>query len=213
MPAQDLANIPLMGIRNTAVALSLLAALSLAGCANVDAAPSQGNASTEASTQRSIDEILGELQLDTSDATQLIEALDALPLAERPDDLIASVLPNGVQLQPGQVDETFLPVATDEFYLSIAPYVSQTHPCTFHSLTTCVGEMQRAPIELTIADSSTGELVFAGQRTTNDNGFVGVWLPRNGEFKVTIRSEQGVAEQTVTTGEQDPTCLTTMQLA
>ena len=202
-----------MGIKKVAVALSLLAALGLAGCSSTDATTDQGSTSTEASSQRSIDEILGSLNVDTADSKKLIEALDALPLADRPEDLIASVLPNGVQLQPGQADETFLPVESDDFYLSIAPYVSQTHPCSFHSLTTCVGEMQNVPVELNITDAKTGEVVLAEQRTTADNGFVGVWLPRNGEFKVSVKSEQGVAEQIVTTGQNDPTCLTTMQLA
>lgn len=209
----NMVTIPLMGIKNVAVALSLLAALGLAGCSSTGATMNQGNASAEASSQRSIDEILGSLNVDTADPKKLIEALDALPLAERPTDLIASVLPDGVQLQPGQADETFLPVASDDFYLSIAPYVSQTHPCNFHSLTTCVGEMQHASVELNISDAKTGEVVLAEQRTTADNGFVGVWLPRNGEYKVSIKSEQGTAEQIVTTGENDPTCLTTMQLA
>ncbi|MDI6023871.1 CueP family metal-binding protein [Leucobacter sp. UT-8R-CII-1-4] len=202
-----------MGIKKVAVALSLLAALGLAGCSSTDATTDQGSTSTEASSQRSIDEILGSLNVDTADSKKLIEALDTLPLADRPEDLIASVLPNGVQLQPGQADETFLPVESDDFYLSIAPYVSQTHPCSFHSLTTCVGEMQNVPVELNITDAKTGEVVLAEQRTTADNGFVGVWLPRNGEFKVSVKSEQGVAEQIVTTGQNDPTCLTTMQLA
>ena len=29
----------------------------------------------------------------------------------------------------------------DEFFVSIAPYVNETHPCTNHSLTGCQGEM------------------------------------------------------------------------
>lgn len=202
-----------MGIKNTAVALSLLATLGLAGCSSAGAPAEQSNASTEATAQRSIDEILGSLKLENSDPKQLIEALDALPLAERPDDFIASVQPNGVQLQPGQPDETFLPVSNDDFYLSIAPYVTQTHPCSFHSLTTCVGEMQNAPIKLTVSNTKTGEVVISEQRTTADNGFTGIWLPRGGEFTVRIEGEQGTAEQIVRTGENDPTCLTTMQLS
>lgn len=202
-----------MGIKNVAVALSLIAAIGLAGCSSTGATTDQGNVSAETASQRSIDEILGSLNIDTTDPKKLIESLDALPLSERPDDLIASVLPNGVQLQPGQADETFLPVESNDFYLSIAPYVSQTHPCSFHSLTTCVGEMQNTSVELSITDAKTGEAVLAEQRKTADNGFVGVWLPRNGEFKVSIKSDQGIAEQLVTTGENDPTCLTTMQLS
>ena len=60
--------------------------------------------------------------------------------------------------------------------------------------------------------AASGEVVVSKDTTTADNGFVGVWLPRGGEFSVRIDSDQGSAEQTVKTGDEDPTCLTTLQL-
>ena len=203
-----------MGIRNASITLSLIAALSLSGCAAQLTAPAEEApaSSPEATQPRPVDEILSELGLDTSHPVQLVEALDALPLADRPSDLIASVLPNGVKLQPGQPDEVFLPIESNDFYLSIAPYVTQTHPCTFHSLTTCVGKMQSTAVELIITDVRSGEVVLSEQRTTEDNGFTGVWLPREGQYSVRINSAQGSAEQLVSTGSEDPSCLTTMQL-
>ncbi|GAA1316094.1 CueP family metal-binding protein [Leucobacter albus] len=195
-----------MGIRIALVPL-LAAALLLTGCAT--ASPS--GAAAEAEPAAAL-EIIADLGVDTSDPAAIIEGLDTLPVANRPspDDLIASVQPGELLLQPGDVS---LPLTGTDFYLSIAPYVEQTHPCAFHSLTTCLGELQRTPIELTVTDVKTGDVVVNEITATADNGFVGVWLPRDGEFDVRIVGEQGAAEQRVTTGAEDPTCLTTMQLA
>lgn len=191
-----------MGIQSAVLTL-LAGALLLTGC--TAAAEPETEAPAPALEQ------VAALGLATDDAQAIVEGLDRLPVDKRPspDALIASVRPTELVLQPGDVT---LPLADAGFYLSIAPYVNQTHPCDFHSLTTCLGELQNTPIELTVTDTKTGEVVVNEITATADNGFVGVWLPRDGEFDVRVVGEQGVAEQRVTTGDTDPTCLTTMQL-
>lgn len=191
-----------MGIQSAVLTL-LAGALLLTGC--TAAAEPETEAPAPALEQ------VAALGLATDDAQAIVEGLDRLPVDKRPspDALIASVRPTELVLQPGYVT---LPLADAGFYLSIAPYVNQTHPCDFHSLTTCLGELQNTPIELTVTDTKTGEVVVNEITATADNGFVGVWLPRDGEFDVRVVGEQGVAEQRVTTGDTDPTCLTTMQL-
>ncbi len=203
-----------MGIRSFVATVSLVAALSvgavaLAGCSTA-AEPAGGTATNEPSSSTA--QMLDALNLDPADPKTMIEALDAMPVAERPGDLIVSVLPTSLQLQPGEPDEVSITLAHENFYLSIAPFVSETHPCTFHSLTTCLGELQNTPVELTVTDATNGEVIVSKRTSTADNGFVGVWLPRGGEFSVRIDSAQGSAEQTVKTGDEDPTCLTTLQL-
>lgn len=123
-----------------------------------------------------------------------------------------SVLRTEVRLQPGTPDEQSLPFAGDEFYLSIAPYQSQTHTCEFHVPTSCVGEMQAADVQLRITDTATGKVVVERDATTGDNGFVGVWVPRDGEYLVEATAGGVYGEQTVRTGDTDPTCITTLQL-
>ncbi len=191
-----------MGIRSAVLTL-LAGALLLTGCTTA--------AEPETEAPAAALEQVAALGLATDDAQAIVEGLDRLPVDKRPsaDALIASVRPTELVLQPGDVT---LPLADAGFYLSIAPYVNQTHPCDFHSLTTCLGELQNTPIELTVTDTKTGEVVVNEITATADNGFVGVWLPRDGEFDVRVVGEQGVAEQRVTTGDTDPTCLTTMQL-
>ena len=41
----------------------------------------------------------------------------------------------------------------NEFFVSIAPYVNQTHPCTDHSLTSCQGEMIEKEFDVYIEDT------------------------------------------------------------
>ena len=203
-----------MGIRSIAASVSLVAAfsvgvISLAGCSTATQ-PAVSTAPSESPS--SVAQMLDTLHLDPADPKAMIEALDAMPVAERPNDLIVSVLPTSLRLQPGEPDEVSIPIADENFYLSIAPFVSETHPCTFHSLTTCLGELQNTPVELTVTDAANGEVIVSKRTSTADNGFVGVWLPRGGEFSVRIDSAQGTAEQTVKTGDEDPTCLTTLRL-
>ncbi|MDP9822944.1 hypothetical protein J2S59_002753 [Nocardioides massiliensis] len=67
----------------------------------------------------------------------------------------------------------------DRFYLAVAPYVDQTHECFYHSLTTCLGELDSADVRVKIVDEANDEVLVDEVRTTFDNGFLGFWLPRD----------------------------------
>ena len=58
-----------------------------------------------------------------------------------------------------------------------------------------------------------GSLLAKTGYTTFDNGFVGVWLPRDIDASVRITHDGRTATRTVRTGAQDATCLTTVKLA
>ena len=51
-----------------------------------------------------------------------------------------------------------------------------SHDCFYHSLTTCLGELDNEDIQVTITDEATGEALVDEATTTFDNGF-GFWLP------------------------------------
>ena len=191
------------GVRRSWIALIAAAGLLLTGCANGDPALPVDEQSPATFEQ------LESLRIDTSDAATIVDGLDALKVAKRPQEVMAIVMPDELQIQPGSIS---LPLPEDSFYVSIAPYATATHECTFHSLTTCLGELQNTPIELTITDVESGEVVVRDITATADNGFVGAWLPRDRDFLVRIVSAQGFAEQQISTGADDPTCITTMQL-
>lgn len=192
-------------ITATVVALS---GLVLAGCA--DSAP---EASPQASsTHVSGDEFLSAHDLAGLDAAQVIDRLDATPVADRPTDILTSVQPDTLVLTDDRNREARLPMPEDEVYVSVAPYQQQTHECHFHSLTTCLGEMPGEQVHVTITNNATGDTLLDEPRTTYDNGFLGLWLPRDITATITIDHDGKTATSPIATGNQDLTCLTTMQL-
>lgn len=203
--------IPLMGIRKFSVPALLAAALLLSGCSAVSS--SEGSqVAAGLSADAPVGASLAELGIDTASARSIVDGLEALPLAERPADLMASVQPTQLVLQPGTSGELAVPFAEDDFYLSVAPFREQTHACSFHSLTTCVGEMQDESVSVSVVDAVTGEVVVDSEMRTEANGFLGLWLPAGRAFELTIEADGQTAQSTVDTGDKGLTCLTTMQL-
>ena len=146
------------------------------------------------------------------EAPQIINTLDTMPVADRPDDLIASVQPTELVLTSSDEGLATMPMPDDQFYLSVAPYNTSTHPCQFHSLTTCRGEMATEEVHVTVTDTATGDILIDEPRTTYDNGFLGFWLPRDITATLTIDYDDKSATVPIATGDQDLTCLTTMRL-
>lgn len=151
--------------------------------------------------------------LDGLTGRELAEELDAAPVEERPTDLIASVEPDAVVVTDEQGQEESVPLPEDEFYVSVAPYIDQTHDCFYHSLTTCLGELQNQDVEVTVTEEGTGEVLVDETLKTYDNGFFGLWLPRGIDAEMTIEHEGLSSTTSLSTGEDDPTCLTTSQLS
>lgn len=192
----------------TVATAALLSGLVLTGCAN----PAPESSSPSSSNQVSDSEFLAVHDLAGLDAAQVIERLDTMPVADRPTNLLASVQPDALVLTDDQDRETQLPMPEDEVYVSVAPYREQTHDCYFHSLTTCIGELGNADVQLTLTDAD-GKVLINETRETFDNGFVGLWVPRDVEATLTIEHEGQAGTATITTlNEDDPTCITTLRL-
>ncbi len=158
-------------------------------------------------------ELLQDHGFADADAHEIIDRLEALPVAERPQNLIASVTATSLQLQDDAGREAELPLPQDQFYLSVAPFVETTHECAFHSLTTCRGELRSRELTVSVVDSSSGEILEEGTRTTHDNGFIGFWLPRGATAELTCTLEGYTGSASISTqAEDDLTCLTSLQL-
>ena len=99
----------------------------------------------------------------------------------------------------------------DEFFVSIAPFDSTTHPCDIHSLTGCQGELVEEDFDVLIEDSK-GNVVLDEHKKTEANGFIDLWLPRDDTFTVTISQNDKKTTSEITTFDGDNTCITTMQL-
>ncbi|MGY5765206.1 CueP family metal-binding protein [Brachybacterium sp. DNPG3] len=212
----------------------------LAACADgSDDAPSgsaSGTASSSASGTASDGGLLAARGWEDRTAREIIDELEALPLAERPSDLSASVHQTELLLADAAGEQVALPLADDEFYLAIAPYAAATHDCFLHSLTTCTGELRGEDLQVLVtrADGgpsdggpsdggtsdggpsdggpSDGTTLVDAVLTTAPGGFLGLWLPRDAELIVSIEHDGAVATAEVATGADAPTCLTSMQL-
>lgn len=190
-----------------AFAAAIGTALVLAGCSTAPAEAPTASSTSSGST------VLTEHGLEGMDAAQIVDHLDALPIADRPTNLMASIHPDELLLTDGKNPDLSLPMPTDKFYVSFAPYVDQTHECYFHSLTTCTGEMQAEEVNVTVTDETSGEVLIDEAMQTQQNGFVGLWLPRNIEATIEVAQDDRSASASVsTTNADDLTCLTTMQL-
>lgn len=192
--------------RSTTLAAALAAVVLLAGCSTTRPAETQATAVQDQG-------LVAELGFGGMDAKAIIEQLDSTPLAGRNADLMASIRPGEIVLADASKREASVPMPSGEFYVSVAPYVEQTHSCHFHSLTTCVGELANRDVEVTVVDSKSGKILIEGGRKTYDNGFVGLWLPRGIDATLTISSGGKRATAEVSTKDaDDATCLTTLQL-
>lgn len=221
-----------MTLRRTALTLTtsmtLVTLVTLGACGSQDSgdASQQGapqattvSAPAGAQTPAAADELLAAHGLQGLDTRQIIEKLDATAVDDRADDLMASVRPDALLLSQRTADgaaaaaePTSLPIEGDKgFYLSVAPYVSQTHECHYHSLTTCLGELRNQPVHVKVTGAD-GTVLVEQDTTTYDNGFVAVWLPRDISATLTVSHDGKSATQPIRTGAQDATCITTTRL-
>lgn len=190
-------------------AVPVAVALLLAGCSS-SSTPSS-DAETGAPAAADASSLLRDFGLDGMDTREVIDHLDRLGGDERPTDLMASIRTDEVVLSDG-TRETTLPMPADKLYVSMAPYVDQTHDCFFHSLTTCQGELVNADVDILVRDDQ-GEVVLEETTTTYANGFVGVWLPRDLTGTVVLTVDGRSVEAPLSTTVDSATCLTGLQLA
>ncbi|WP_031461910.1 CueP family metal-binding protein [Paenibacillus polymyxa] len=100
----------------------------------------------------------------------------------------------------------------NEFFVSIAPYVDQTHPCATHSLTGCQGEIKNGAFNVTVHDIEGNVIMENAAMKSQPNGFIDLWLPRDKTYRISVNHEGKTAQTEFSTYEKDDTCITTMQL-
>lgn len=184
--------------------LAAATVLMLAGCSST---PTTVDSTTAGPS------ILAEYGLAGLDGREIVDRLDRTAVADRPTELRASVRPGELILSDvGSDDVTVVDLPDDAFYLSIAPYIDQTHDCYFHSLTTCRGQLAGTELRVTISQRDTGAVLVDEVTRTFDNGFVGFWLPSGTEATLDIEYDGYTASRDISTGPDAPTCLTTVQL-
>ncbi len=128
------------------------------------------------------------------------------------DDHTASISSTELIITEDDESEDVFELPEDEFFVSVAPFVNETHPCDIHSLTGCQGELVDADFDIYI-ENEAGEIIVDETINSGKNGFVDLWLPRDQTFSVKINHDGKTVESELSTYEQDGTCITTMQLS
>ena len=187
-----------------AVIAAAALALALTGCSAADPEPTADGTESQ-------DTFLTTHGLAGMDAVEIIDHLDRQKVTERPTDLIASVR-NDELLLSSDDQEVVVDLPDNQTYVSIAPYLTSTHDCFYHSLTTCLGELDNEDIQVTITDEATGEVLVDEATTTFDNGFIGFWLPDDvtGLIEVSYQGRTGTRE--FSTADDGATCVTDLRL-
>lgn len=127
-------------------------------------------------------------------------------------DETASITAEELIITDEDGNESVYDLPEDEFFVSIAPFITETHPCTNHSLTGCQGELDHKDFDVYIEDTA-GNVVLDDTLNSEDNGFIDLWLPRDKNFRVKVTHDGKEVESDISTFENDGTCITTMQLS
>lgn len=199
---------------NKAMALAAAAALTtvllVTGCAGSDrsAADSPQPQAAQSLEGDATQQFLVRHGFAGKPVQQIVDQLDRT-LEDRAAGPTGSVRPNELVLSDDQ-GKVSLPI-DDTFYLAFAPYVNRTHECFNHNLATCQGELVEQPLTVTIT-TDDGRTLVDGSLTTFANGFAGVWLPKDITGRITVEHDGKSASAPISTGTEDPTCLTTLRL-
>ena len=124
----------------------------------------------------------------------------------------ASITPRELIVNGGGAGEKVYTLPQDEFFVSVAPYIDQTHPCQIHSLTGCQGELTEQEFEVKVTDLK-GNTVVDQVMKSGANGFIDLWLPREQAYRMTIEYDGKKAESEISTFDTDNTCVTTLSLS
>lgn len=201
-------------MKRTALIFSALVALvGVSGCSSdPDPTATTSTAATAAADGALPAEVvtmLDGIDVQGEDVREVITAMDQIDQA-RPLAVQGSIRTDQVVFsQDGQ--EVAVPIPGDEVYVSVAPFVSQTHDCYYHALGSCQGELVGEDVHVTITDAD-GTVLVDEAATTYANGFVGYWLPQDTTGTITITQGGLTGEVALDTTAEGPTCVTTLQL-
>ena len=162
------------------------------------------------SNQRKSDAFLSRYELQSLSVVEIINYLEQK--TDEPMGFNAGVTATQLLLSDDK-DTIELDIPADLFYLSVAPFINQTHPCANHSLVTCTGELQNETLRVLITDVDTDELILDQDIVTSPKGFAGLWLPSGKNLEMTITYKGLTATKQLSTFEYNETCETTMQLS
>ena len=153
----------------------------------------------------SAESILERLDLNDQELTSIVMALDER--LDEPQAIGARITGEALLLYQGE-DEVSVPLPEDLFFVSIAPYINDVHPCQVHNLITCRGELYGETMLITIT-LNDGSVLYSEERTTQANGFIGLWLPAGIEGTLSVEMPNRSVSYPISTYTNSDTCITT----
>src|SRR5690625_3801248 len=100
----------------------------------------------------------GQTELQHSDSDDIKSLVETLTLGDF-TETTASITSHELIINDQGKQKTVYDLPEDEFFVSIAPFVSETHPCDIHSLTGCQGELVEEEFDVTIVDEADNIIV------------------------------------------------------
>ena len=171
-------------------AVTLVVAVVLAACG--EANTNEGNSSNENETQ---------------DIKELVQGYSVGNIKSES----ASITSQQLIVTDSDESKSVYDLPEDKFFVSIAPYINKTHPCTDHNLTGCQGELVNEEFDVYIEDTE-GNVILDETLKSQSNGFIDLWLPRDKTYRIKIEHGGKMVRSEFSTFENDGTCITTMQL-
>src|SRR5699024_2222988 len=108
--------------------------------------------------------------------------------------------------------ETTYDLPDDKFFVSIAPFINEMHPCDIHSLTGCQAEFANADADV-YSRASSGNVSLDEYKEAEVHGFIDLSLPRDDTYIVTIRQDGKKATSDISTFDRGNSFITVMQLS
>ncbi len=151
------------------------------------------------------DDVYDQYGLHGLDVEEMVAQLDAQTLD--PERISAGILETELVITTEDEGTVRYPVKEGQFYISIAPYIDNTHPCHNHNLVTCRSELAGETIEVVVR-TLDGDVVIDETVQLYDNGFKGFWIPADQEYNIAVYYDGLSVETTIETFEDSGTCIT-----
>lgn len=149
--------------------------------------------------------VLKQLDLENTEIKEVVNNLDQR--IDEPTNVGARITGDKLFLYDNE-KEYSLDLPTDSFFVSIAPYINEVHPCTIHNLVSCRGEIFNQTMRIRIVDENN-QIIIDEDRTTQANGFIGIWLPKGISATLKVDYDGLTVEYPISTYSESDTCITT----
>lgn len=149
--------------------------------------------------------VLTQLGLENTEIKEVVNNLDQR--IDEPTNVGARITGDKLFLYDNE-KEYNLALPTDSFFVSIAPYINEVHPCTIHNLITCRGEIFNQTMKVRIVDENN-QIIIDKEIETQDNGFIGLWLPKGINATLKVEYDGLLVEYPISTFSESDTCITT----